>query len=58
MLLSLAERYRSEGQLDQTRTLLTIAAVNAVHFPALVSLQVQFDPDLRIDWRVLLPGSP
>jgi hypothetical protein len=58
MLLSLAERYRSEGQLDQARTLLAIAAVNAVHFPVRVSLHAQFAPDLPIDWRMLLPGSP
>jgi len=58
MLLSLAERYRSEGQLDQAKALLAFAAVNAVHLPTLVSLQRQFDPDLPIDWRVLLPGGP
>jgi hypothetical protein len=58
MLLSLAERYRSGGQLDQARTLLAFATVNAVHFPALVSVQAQFDPDRPIDWRALLPGSP
>ena len=58
MLLSLAERYRSAGQLDQARALLAFAAPNVVHFPALVSLQAQFDPDLPIDWRVLLPGDP
>lgn len=58
MLLSLAERYRSEGQLDQAKPLLAFAAVNAVQLPVLVSLQAQFDPDLPIDWRVLLPGNP
>jgi len=58
MLLSLAERCRSEGQIDQAKALLAFSAVNAVHFPALLSLQAQFNPDLPIDWRVLVPSGP
>jgi len=58
MLLSLAERYRSAGQFDQTRKLLAFAAVNAVHFPALITLQAQFDPGAPITWRMLLPAAP
>jgi hypothetical protein len=58
MLLSLTERYRSEGRIDQARALLAIAAVNALHFPFIISLQARFDPNLPIDWRMLLPGGP
>ena len=58
MLLSLAERCRSEGRVDQAKALLVFSAVNAVHFPTLYYLQKQFSPDLPIDWRVLLPSGP
>jgi hypothetical protein len=58
MVLSLAERYRSAGEIAQAKNLLDFAAVNILHVGPLVALAAEFDPGATIDWHVLLPPAP
>jgi hypothetical protein len=55
MALSLAERYRSAGETAQAKRLLGFAAVNVLHVGPLAALATGFDPEVSIDWHVLLP---
>src|SRR5487761_42131 len=55
--LALAERYRSIGQAEEARALMSFAADNEPSHPALRVQESGFDPDQAIDWRkVLLPS--
>jgi len=57
MVLSLAERYRGGGDIRQAKALLDFAGVNILHAGPLVALAADFDPEVPIDWRVLLPQA-
>ncbi len=57
IILVLAERYRTSGAFQEAMGLLSFAADNALNFPAVSSIERQFDPEVTIDWRVLIPGN-
>ncbi|MBS1053698.1 hypothetical protein QMA67_14105 [Gluconobacter japonicus] len=57
MVLSLAERYRGGGDTLQAKALLDFAAVNILHVGPLAMLATDFDPEVAINWRVLLPQA-
>lgn len=57
MVLSLAERYRVGGDIPQAKALLDFAAVNILHVGPLAMLATDFDPEVAINWRVLLPQA-
>jgi hypothetical protein len=49
VILALAERYRAAGASQEAKGLLSFAADNALHFPALSSLEREFDLEIPID---------
>jgi hypothetical protein len=57
IILALAERYRTSGKFQEAMGLLSFAADNALNFPAISSIEHQFDPEVTIDWRMLIPGN-
>jgi len=57
IILALAERYRASGAFQEAMGLLSFAADNTLNFPALSSIEHQFDPEVTIDWHMLIPGN-
>jgi hypothetical protein len=57
IILALAERYRTAGGSQEAKDLLSFATDNALNFPAISSIERQFDPEVPIDWGVLIPGN-
>ncbi len=57
IILELAERHRASGASQVALGLLSFAADNALNCPAISSIERQFDPEVTIDWHVLLPGN-
>jgi hypothetical protein len=57
IIVALAERYRTSGRFQEAMGLLSFAADNALNFPAVSSIEHQFDPEVTIDWRMLIPGN-
>ena len=56
LCLALAERYRQEGDVEQTRDLLTAAVENHPGHASLIELEQSFNPDVEINWRdVVIP---
>ncbi|MCA7118382.1 MAG: hypothetical protein LGL72_03020 [Acidibrevibacterium sp.] len=57
LVLALAERYRAAGAPEEAKSLLSFAADNAQNFRILHSIEREFDPEIAIDWGVLIPDS-
>jgi hypothetical protein len=57
LVLVLAERYRAAGACQEAKSLLSFAVDNALNFQVLPSIEREFDPEIPIDWGVLIPGS-
>lgn len=59
MCLTLAERYRLAGQIDDARDMVALAVENAPGHQQLLQLEAAFDPTVEIRWQaVLLPQPP
>lgn len=55
--LALAERYRLAGDAEHAQGLLAFAAENSPYFASLRELELQFNPDVPLDWgKALLPA--
>jgi hypothetical protein len=57
LVLALAERYRAAGAFEDARSLLSFGADNAPNFQILSSIEREFDPEIAIDWGVLMPDN-
>jgi hypothetical protein len=57
LVLALAERYRAAGASEEAKSLLSFAADNAQNFQVLSSIERGFDPEIAIDWGVLIPDN-
>lgn len=55
VILSLAERYRSAGDLRRVKSLLDFAVVNVPQVGKLATLVAELGPGTPIDWHALLP---
>jgi hypothetical protein len=57
VIFALAERYRASAASQDAMDLLSFAADNALNFPVISSIERQFDPEVTIDWGVLIPNN-